>query len=134
MNTKSTTPEMFHRTNCPAAPVSRIARPGGATPVLPASLRVPATPENGALLRFLREAELEAWDSVPPFQAPATVAEPATLREHVSETVKENRQEGLFLAAVAAVGGGALTFALWDSVAVVQHWSSFVQFVQKLLL
>lgn len=133
MNTKSTTPEMFHRTNRPAGPVSRPG--GGALPVLPASLRVPATPQNWALLRFLREAELEAWNSVPPFaQAPAPVAEPATLREHVSETVKANRQEGLFLVAVAAVAGGALTFALWDSVAVVQHWSGFVQFVQKLLV
>ena len=71
---------------------------------------------------------------MPHFQAPATVAEPATLREHVSETVKENRQEEWFLAAVAAVAGGALTFALWDSVAVVQHWSGFVQYVQKLLV
>jgi len=51
--------------NVTSSPATETAEPDFIDPVAP-STRVPVIPANRALLRFLRAAELEAWEATSP--------------------------------------------------------------------
>jgi hypothetical protein len=80
----------------------------------------------------MREAELIAWQKSLPEPSPSE-ASTACLRFGVAKVASGNRQEGLLLMGVVAVGLGTAAYAFFDSVQLMTHVQNLVQFVQNLL-
>ncbi len=99
-------------------------------PSLPsASVRV--TPENRAVLRYLRQLEMEGWAETSPVTNDPWVEAGVPL-PRASATLKF-RGETYVYGFVALVAAAAVLWALADSANLMSRWPEFVALVRQLL-
>ncbi len=94
------------------------------------SLRVPASSQNWAYLRDLRQAELEAWNKA---HRAGMAPEYTSVAQGLIQINKHSHAETKVLLGISLVAAAAIAYALWDSIEIVGHWSQFVKFVGQLL-
>ena len=94
------------------------------------SLRVPASPQNWAYLRTLREAELAAWEAAirtTPAAAPLSLVQSVAKASHVEPA------ERLAYGLVAGVAAAAVAYGLLNSIQFTTHLTAFAEFVRQIV-
>lgn len=95
-----------------------------------ASLRVPASRQNWAYLRDLRQAELEAWNKA---QKPAKAPEYTSVAQGLIQINKRSQGESKLMIGISLMVTATLAYSLYNSTQIVGQWSQFVKFVGQLL-
>lgn len=87
---------------------------------------------NPAVLRALRDAEMAAWNkAVPAATATARLAA-IPVREAQREAVLNQKAELRLYSFIAAIGAVAVVEGFWGLSALLDRWSAFANFVQRI--
>lgn len=104
----------------------------GAARSLTPSVRVPINPASRAYVRFLRNAEMEAWHETAPATGP-TATRHGQLRGEVANALAAGRRESALMAGLLVVAMAAVMGGMALSTRFVTQWEQFVSLLRQLL-